>query len=67
MLGTESKPSPVPMMGRITPVKLQIKSAETLRMNTEMYAKIAACTINSLLRHRCFPRTERVHVDKEKA
>jgi len=39
MLGTASKLSPVPLMGRITPVKLQIKSAKTLRMNTKMYAK----------------------------
>lgn len=47
MLGTESKPSSVPMMGRITPVKLQLNSAKTLRINTEMYAKIEARTINS--------------------
>lgn len=67
MLATESKPSTVPMMGGITPVKLQIKSAKTLRMNTEMYAKIEAHTINSLLRHSCFPRTEKANVDKEKA
>lgn len=50
MLGTEIKPSPVAMMGRITPVKLQIKSAKTLGTNTEMYTKIEANTINSLLR-----------------
>lgn len=54
-------------MGRIRPVKLQIKSAKPLRMNTEMYAKIEAYTINSLLRDRCFPRTEKDNADTEKA
>lgn len=34
-------------------------------MNTETYAKIEAHTINSLLGHRCFRRTERANVDKE--